>query len=52
MIPKWIHQTWKTKEPDPFIDALRATWQFPGFKYSFYDDNDIDLFIQRHLMKK
>ena len=48
MIPKWIHQTWKTKEPDPFIDDLRATWQFPGFKYSFYDDNDIDLFIQRH----
>lgn len=49
MIPKWIHQTWKTKAPDPHIDALRSTWQqLPGFKYSFYDDQDINAFIQRH----
>lgn len=27
---------------------MRSTWQFPGFKYSFYDDQDIDAFIRRH----
>ena len=47
MIPKWIHQTWKTKKTDPVVDSLRNTWinKNPDHMYSFYDDQDIDVFI-------
>lgn len=49
MIPKWIHQTWKTKT-DPRIDRLRLSWidRHPGFRYSLYDDRDIDQFIRQY----
>jgi mannosyltransferase OCH1-like enzyme len=52
MIPRWIHQTWKTKDPN--VDAIRATWvnNHQDFRYSFYDDDDIDIFIQRHFDKR
>lgn len=50
MIPKWIHQTWKSKEPDTEIDRLRQSWisAHPDFKYSFYDDHDILQFIRKY----
>lgn len=50
MIPKNIHQTWKTKEPNRSIDDLRTTWinKNPEFEYEYYDDNDIKTFIGTH----
>jgi len=50
MIPKWIHQTWKTKNSNPQVDRLRLSWidMHPGFKYTLYDDNDVDRFIRVH----
>lgn len=50
MISKWIHQTWKTKEGNPQIDRLCLSWidMHPGFKYTLYDDTDVDRFIRTH----
>ena len=50
MISKWIHQTWKSKEGNPQIDRLRLSWidMHPGFKYTLYDDTDVDRFIRTH----
>lgn len=50
MIPKRIHQTWKSKTSNPSIDVLRNTWieQHPGFTYHYYDDTDIADFICRY----
>jgi hypothetical protein len=50
MIPKWIHQTWKTKATNPQVDRLRLSWidMHPGFKYTLYDDTDIDRFIRAY----
>jgi hypothetical protein len=49
MIPKLIHQTWKTKD-DPRVDRLRLSWidRHPGFQYVLYDDHDIDRFIRKY----
>lgn len=50
MIPKWIHQTWKSKDTNEKVDELRNSWisLHPNFKYSYYDDVDIDKFIRRY----
>ena len=50
MIPKIIHQTWKSKISNPSIDNLRQTWidKHPSFKYFYYDDNDIDHFLYKY----
>jgi hypothetical protein len=50
MISKWIHQTWKSKESNPQIDRLRLSWidMHPGFKYTLYDDTDVDRFVRTH----
>lgn len=50
MIPKRIHQTWKTKTSNPSIDVLRKTWidHHPSFEYHYYDDIDIARFISKY----
>lgn len=47
MIPKWIHQTWKSKQG---VDHLTSTWtdHHPGFKHTLYDDHDIENFVFKY----
>lgn len=47
MIPTWIHQTWRSKQD---VEHLSNTWTtyHPGFKYTFYDDNAIDIFVRKY----
>ena len=54
MIPKVIHQTWMTKESNESIDKLRTTWMTmnPDFEYKYYDDNDIEKYIETHFSKR
>jgi len=47
LIPKVLHQTWKTKElPAPF-DAYRRSWQrlHPDWEFPLYDDADCRSFV-------
>lgn len=50
MIPQKIHQTWKTKTINTSIDVLRKTWidNHPSFDYYYYDDNDIEHFVETY----
>jgi hypothetical protein len=50
MIPKIIHQTWKTKFFDSKIAGWTSSWKSmnPDFKYIFYDDYDCYLVIKNN----
>jgi len=47
MIPKIIHQTWKTAEVPPAWDESRASWQrfHPEWQYIFWTDSSLERFI-------
>lgn len=50
MIPKYIHQTWKTGETPPKYDVMRRSWvDFnPGWIVKLWTDSDLDDFIASH----
>ena len=54
MIPRIIHQTWKTKESNESIDKLRQTWieNNRNYEYNYYSDDDIYSFIKEHFDEK
>lgn len=47
MIPKIIHQTWKTNSPPPAFRAFANSWQTlnPGWEYKFWSDRDLLEFV-------
>ena len=47
MIPKLIHQTWKSHEIPARFANMVATWrsQNPGWEYRFWSDEDLDTFV-------
>ena len=50
MIPRIIHQSWKTNDvPEPWL-ALQRTWQslHPGYEYHFWTDADNRDFVVHH----
>ena len=49
MIPPIIHQTWKTNELPPRLEAYRRSWQRcnPEADYRFYDDAGCLAFVQK-----
>lgn len=48
MIPRIIHQTWKTESLPPRFAESRASWQraHPDWEYRFWTDADIDAFVR------
>lgn len=50
MIPKIIHQTWKTKNiPDEWKDAVESCKQInKGFKYMLWTDETMDKFVKKN----
>lgn len=40
MIPKIIHQTWKTSNLDNNLKKWSNSWKLQNFEYKFYDDNN------------
>jgi mannosyltransferase OCH1-like enzyme len=49
MIPKIIHQTWKTEEVPIEWEESRASWQrfHPDWQYMFWTDRDLERFITK-----
>lgn len=50
-IPKQIHQTWKTKNPNDIFHKKiinKHKRDNPEWEFLLYDDNDIDVFIKTH----
>jgi mannosyltransferase OCH1-like enzyme len=49
MIPKIIHQTWKTNNLPPALKAYCHSWQRfnPGADYRFYDDTACRAFVRK-----
>lgn len=47
MIPKIIHQTWKTIAVPPEWEESRTSWQrfHPDWRYMFWTDSDLERFI-------
>jgi mannosyltransferase OCH1-like enzyme len=54
MIPKVIYQTWVSKSKNESVDLNRITWiqSNPTFKYEYFDDHDIEIFITRYFDKR
>jgi len=51
MIPKILHQTWKTKENLPVdFEKYSSTWKnlHPTWDYRLYDDNDCLLIVKKY----
>lgn len=50
MIPKIIHQTWKTHQVPPNCTTLVETWkrQNPNWDYKLWSDADLDAFVAEH----
>ena len=51
MIPKIIHQTWKTKENLPVdFEKYSSTWKnlHHDWDYRLYDDNDCLLIVKKY----
>jgi hypothetical protein len=50
MIPRIIHQTWKTSDVPPAWRAHVDTWRHhhPGWEYRLWTDADNDEFVARH----
>ena len=50
MIPKVIHQTWKTKVLDAKLQEWTSSWRRlnPSWKYQLWDDDDCEKFMQAH----
>jgi Glycosyltransferase sugar-binding region containing DXD motif len=47
MIPRRIHQTWKTKDlPSHWQSSHDAAQKVPGFEYTLWTDNDLNHFVQ------
>lgn len=53
MIPKIIHQTWKTKELPVNFSKYSSTWKdlHPDWDYRLYDDNDCLEFVQKYFQE-
>ena len=49
LIPKIIHQTFKTKNVPPKVLALIESWKLanPSWEYRFYDDDACLAFVKR-----
>ncbi len=47
MIPKLIHQTWKSSEISARFAGMVATWrgQNPDWEYRFWSDEYLDAFV-------
>lgn len=50
MIPKIIHQTWKSRDIPEAFEPLRDTWlrHHPDWEYRLWTDDDCRAFIQAH----
>gem|GEM_PF-428273 len=50
MIPRIIHQTWKTRETPDSFRAFSQTWRDrnPGWDYRFWSDRDLLEFVAKH----
>tara|TARA_Y100000996_G_scaffold415277_1_gene409116 strand:- start:4143 stop:5747 length:1605 start_codon:yes stop_codon:yes gene_type:complete len=50
MIPKIIHQTWKTNDLPNDFKKYSETWihHHSEWKYKFYNDDDCDAFVAKH----
>ncbi|AWB08093.1 hypothetical protein A6A40_23955 (plasmid) [Azospirillum humicireducens] len=47
LVPRLIHQTWKTRDVPPELLAFQRSWtgRNPGFAYRFWTDDDIGRFV-------
>lgn len=51
IIPKIIHQTWKTQDSipqqvRPYVDSVKRFHPSPDFQYMFYSDKEVDSFVK------
>lgn len=50
MIPKIIHQTWKSAEIPPHLRGFQDSWRHhhPGWEYRFWDDAANEALLAEH----